>query len=139
MISIRPPRDRDLNDDELRQVVEMAFQAPHFDGRRILFVIPDYTRSMPMVQVFRAIYEVLADRVETLDFMIALGTHPPMSQEAINKLLGVTEEEWTTRYSRARVFNHAWDDPDALTVIGTIGEDEIEALSEGLMRQQAHP
>jgi nickel-dependent lactate racemase len=35
------------------------------------------------------------------------------------------------------VFNHAWDDPDALTVIGTISEDEIENLSDGLMRQEA--
>ena len=40
------------------------------------------------------------------------------------------------RYARTKIFNHAWNDPNALASIGTIGEDEVAEISGGLMRER---
>src|SRR5207244_8420375 len=62
----------------------------------------------------------------------ALGTHPPMSEEAIHRRLEITAEQRATTYKRARLLNHAWNDPTALAHVGTISASEIGALSGGL-------
>ncbi len=53
-----------------------------FTGQRVLVLIPDHTRSLPLPLLFRTVVEVLHD-ARQLDFMVALGTHPAMSPEAI--------------------------------------------------------
>ena len=47
-----------------------------FDGKRVLVIIPDRTRTMPMPLFFRAIAKSLMTRAKSLNFLIALGTHP---------------------------------------------------------------
>ncbi len=126
-----------LNDSELREVVTAAFADNTINGKRVLFVIPDSTRSMPMPAMFRALHAELAGRVARLDFMVALGTHPPMSDEALNKLLGISAEERSGLFKDVGIYNHEWDNPEALTYIGVIEEDEIAALSKGMMRRSA--
>jgi nickel-dependent lactate racemase len=70
-----------------------------------------------------------------LDVLIALGTHPPMSDEGINQRLGITAADRTGRYAGTKFFNHHWDDPAQLVSIGTITEDEVQTISRGLMRE----
>jgi len=48
-----------------------------FDRKRVLVIIPDRTRTMPMPLFFRAITKSLMPRAKALNFLIALGTHPP--------------------------------------------------------------
>jgi nickel-dependent lactate racemase len=124
-----------LSDSELTGFVEDAFQGRDVTGKRILFLIPDQTRSMPMSAMFRALCETLQGRASQVDFLVALGTHPPLDDAMLNKLVGITAEERTGKYADIGIFNHAWDNPDALTSIGTITEDEIGEISGGLMRQ----
>ena len=109
-----------LTESEIEDVCREAFAAKHLDGKKVLFILPDHSRSAPIDVMFRIVYKLLADRVELLDFLIALGTHPPMTDEMINNRVGITQEERSTRYARARFFNHGWDDPDQLVTIGTI-------------------
>ncbi len=129
--------DRRLSDAELAGFVSEVFQDGRADGKRVLFIIPDSTRSMPMPAMFRALFEVLHGRVKQMDYLIALGTHPPMSDEAINRLLGLTPEERTGTFADVGIFNHEWQNADALTHIGTITVDEIGEISGGLMREKA--
>jgi len=49
----------------------------------VLIIIPDSTRTAPIPQMFRLFYEALGKDVAALDYLIALGTHKPMDQEAI--------------------------------------------------------
>ena len=126
-----------LSTDDLREAVECAFQGSEIDGKKVLFIIPDSTRSMPMPAMFRVLCETLEDRVKKLDYLIALGTHPPMSDDAVNKLLGITSEEREGRYGYVGIFNHEWQNHDALACIGTISEDEMAGLSNGMLRTAA--
>jgi len=64
--------------------------------------------------------------------MVALGTHPPMSEEAICRRLEISESDRHSTYSRVQFFNHEWHNPTALKRIGVIAAEEIRELSGGL-------
>jgi nickel-dependent lactate racemase len=125
-----------LTEQQVTDCCSRAFSTVHLDGRKVLVIIPDHTRTAPIDLMFRVLYSLLADRVEQLDFLVALGTHPPMSDEAINKRVGITAAERATMYPKARFFNHHWKDPNQLQIAGTLTADEIGELSEGRLRQQ---
>src|SRR5205814_8336319 len=95
------------------------------DGKRVLAIVPDNTRTAPIDLMFRVLHEVvLGASASAFDVLIALGTHPPMSEEAINQRLGLTPAARVGKYGKVKVFNHAWNDPAALATIGTISEEE---------------
>jgi len=100
--------------------------------KRVLLIVPDATRTAPIGQFFRDVFAALDGRASALDVMIALGTHPPMNDDAIRARLEVTREEQETTFSRVQFWNHEWDNPDALQLLGTIPSSEIEGLSGGL-------
>src|SRR5438477_12137057 len=102
-------------------------------GKRVLVIIPDGTRTAPLPLMFRLLYEQFGQRVAQLDYLIALGTHPPMLQEAIDHLVGVTAAERAERYPNVRIFNHDWHNPQALQTIGVISRSEAAELSGGLL------
>jgi len=105
-------------------------------GQRVLVLIPDGTRHAPIPVLFRLLCESVGRRATRLDFMIALGTHPAMSEDAINRLVGISASERKARYPNTSIFNHEWDRPGHLTRVGTVTADEIEELSDGLVREE---
>ncbi|UCH09784.1 MAG: DUF2088 domain-containing protein [Fidelibacterota bacterium] len=125
-----------LNAQDVRDLSERAFAQADLEAKKILVIIPDHTRTAPIDVMFRVLYEVLTPRVQVLDFLVALGTHPPMSEDAINRRVGITSEERVSAYPKARFFNHHWKDPKQLRHIGTISADEVAEISGGLMSQQ---
>lgn len=124
-----------LLEAEVREIVATAFDAARLDGRRVLVIIPDGTRTAPIPLMFRLFYEHLSGKVAALDYLIALGTHQPMSEAAINRLVGVTPAERATTYACTNIFNHRWDEPETFTTIGDISAAEIETLSDGALSQ----
>jgi nickel-dependent lactate racemase len=127
--------DRALSESEVRELMAPALSGAGLDGKRVLVIIPDGTRTAPIPMMFRLFHESLKERAAALDFLIALGTHQPMSEDAINRLVGITAEERATRYARVNVFNHRWDEPDQLVELGEISESEISEITGGLLRQ----
>ena len=123
-----------LSDSQVEDAVARGLAALPLDGQRVLVLIPDGTRTFPGKLFFRLVVEQLAGRAKAVDFLVALGTHPPMSEAALLALVGITAEEKATRYKHVRLLNHAWDNPDALALVGTIPAAEIEALSSGRLK-----
>jgi nickel-dependent lactate racemase len=116
-----------LTEEAVRKTLEQGLGGK-FSGQKILVLVPDHTRSLPLHMLFRFVVDILADASQ-LDFMIALGTHPGLPEEAINHLFGVTPEERVTTFKHIRLLNHAWDDPAALTTLGVMKEDEVRQLA----------
>jgi nickel-dependent lactate racemase len=127
---------RHLGDAEVRQIVGDALSALHLTGKKVLLIVPDSTRTAPVGQLFRAIFDEIGVDAKNLDVLIALGTHPPMSDAAINLRLEITAEERAGKYARVRMMNHAWDDPASLTKVGTISASDIGELSSGLFEME---
>ena len=125
--------DRYLSDEEALAIFAAGLGRLDLDGRRVLVIIPDSTRSGPVPLCFRALTDMLQGRVAKLDFMIALGTHAPMDDAHIGKHLGISAEERVTRYADVGVYNHNWQ--EGLRHIGTIPAAEVGALSDGLMAE----
>src|SRR5512139_3106321 len=116
-----------LTHDEVMEVLTKGLGGK-FAGQKVLVLIPDHTRSLPLPELFRMVVEVLHDTRE-LNVMVALGTHPGYSEEGLNHLVGITAEERATTYKHVGLLNHAWDDPAALTSLGVIDQDELKQLA----------
>ena len=127
--------NRLLSDDEIAGFVYTSLADSALNGKRILVLIPDGTRTGPVPQMFRLLCHELLGRVAALDFLIALGTHKPMTQEQINRLVGVEPHEWDSTFARVHVFNHRWDDPSTFITLGTITAVEVAEISQGMLRQ----
>ena len=125
-----------LTEDAVRQLLKKAFASAPVDNRRLLVIIPDLTRSAPIPLFFRLLNEVLGDRVARLDYLIALGTHQPLSEAAIAKLVGMSSVARARRYPKSEVYNHHWDDTNALQVVGTISSAEMSELTGGLVDRE---
>ncbi|MDF5706295.1 MAG: lactate racemase domain-containing protein [Nostoc sp. S4] len=125
-----------LADEEISQLVHQALADSRFDGQRILVLIPDGTRTAPIPQMFRLLHKELNNRVAALDFLIALGTHNPMSEKQINRLVGVTPEERETTFKGVHIFNHLWHLPETFISCGVISATEIAEISGGMLHQE---
>ena len=121
--------------EDVIDISSRALSNIDFNAKRTLVIIPDHTRSAPVGQFFRVISDLIGKKVEKLDFIIALGTHPPMEYANILKHIEISEEEKKEKYSSIRLFNHQWDNPESLASIGTISEDKIEEITSGLMKE----
>jgi nickel-dependent lactate racemase len=126
-------RDRDLTRADVRRLVAQGTAGLSLDGRRVLVLIPDGTRTMPMPLMFEILTEIIGPRVAALDFLVALGTHQPMSDEQLGHLIG--RPVVAGRSARSLIFNHRWDLPGTFVTLGVIPAHEIAELSGGLLRQ----
>jgi nickel-dependent lactate racemase len=120
-------QDKILNWQEITETLQRGL-AGKFSGQKVLVLIPDHTRSVPLPALFRLLVQVLQD-ARRLDFMVALGTHPRLSDTSLNQLVGVTAEERATTFKHIGLLNHAWDDPSALASLGVMTQAEVRALA----------
>ena len=122
-----------LTEYEVRDLTAQALVQADLDGKRVLVIIPDHTRTAPIPLFFRLFHELLRERVTALDYLVALGTHHLMSEEALNRLVGITAEERATKYADIGIFNHRWDLPETFATIGTITQHETRNTSDGML------
>ncbi len=120
-----------LDEEEIAGLVADACPEAGYHGKRVLLIVPDGTRTAPVGTVFKAIHDRVGGVTKALDVLVALGTHQPMTEEAICKRLDISEQERHKQYRDVRFFNHEWDNPEALKHIGTISGDEIRELTSG--------
>ncbi|HSR12951.1 MAG TPA: lactate racemase domain-containing protein, partial [Thermodesulfobacteriota bacterium] len=125
-----------LAQSDIQKIIRDGLSALPMDGKRVLVIIPDRTRTMPMPLFFRAIAKSLMPRVKALNFLIALGTHPPIDEKDILDMVKITPKEKAGEYSRVGFYNHAWEDPNALVNLGMIPKNEMSELTAGLMDRE---
>ena len=131
VIQVQHP-ETGVSPEEVRQVIAKACPRADFQGKRVLVIIPDGTRTAPVGLVFQSLFDQLQGAVKALDVLVALGTHQPMSEEAIAQRLEISMEQRRGTYASVQFFNHAWDNREELRSLGVIPAAEISALSGGL-------
>lgn len=120
-----------LPDRQAESLIAEGLEGLNLAGRRVLAIIPDGTRTAPIPWLYRLLTGHLGGAAAQLDYLIALGTHPPMTAAAIDGLLGCSALERGQRWPTVRVFNHSWDDPASLTTVGEISAEEAFQLTGG--------
>jgi nickel-dependent lactate racemase len=118
--------------EQVTQAVAKTCPSQSYKGQRVLLIIPDGTRTAPVGLMFKSVFGQIGAEAKAIDILVALGTHQPMSEEAICERLEISLAERRSTYAKVQFFNHEWNNPAALKNIGTIPAREIEALSGGL-------
>ncbi|HNQ90349.1 MAG TPA: lactate racemase domain-containing protein [Verrucomicrobiota bacterium] len=131
LATVQAPSGQALTPQAVQEAVTAACPVTDFHRQRVLLIVPDHTRTAPVGMMFKALHHHLQAVVDQFDVLIALGTHPPMSEAAILQRLEINPAERATRYAAVRFHNHEWDRPDALRQVGTLAAGEIHHLTEG--------
>ncbi len=126
---------QDLQLEQVTEIIELGFSEEALAGKKALVLTPDATRTCPLPRMIRSLQAVLGKRVGRLDYMVALGSHKPLSDKEILSLYGITEERRAAEFSDSRFLNHRWDEPGALVKLGSISAGEIKRLTKGLFSE----
>lgn len=124
-----------LSEAEVRDWFDTRFSAEDFRGRKVLLIVPDQTRTAPLPLLFECVHEHLSAVGAEVDVIFALGTHPGLSEELKRKLLGWTPEN-EQRYRNVQLINHEWNNPEALSTIGTLTVADTERITNGLLSEE---
>ncbi|MEN6482540.1 MAG: lactate racemase domain-containing protein [Anaerolineaceae bacterium] len=116
-----------LTEEQIINTLSQALRGK-YKNQKLLVLVPDHTRSMPLPFVFRKLVEILNDTTQ-LDFMVALGTHSALTNQEMNQLFDITDEQRRTEFKHISLFNHAWNQPSSLISIGRIEKDQIRQIA----------
>jgi len=125
-----------LSDNKIRDFVASGTPSELYCGKRVLVLTPDTTRTCPLPLMISILQEVLGTQAQSLDFMVALGTHQPLSEERILNLYGISPEARKTIFAETTFYNHRWDLNDTLRRVGYLSEEETSELSNGRLREK---
>lgn len=125
-----------LSETQIRNIIESGTPPELYRGKRVLVLTPDTTRTCPLPLMVSIFQEVIGAEARQLDFMVALGSHQPLSDERILELYGISAEARRTTFAETRFYNHRWDREDTFRRIGYLSEEETDELSAGLLREK---
>ncbi len=120
-----------MNDLEIANILKARVGECVRSGERVLLIVPDTTRTAPMARLLGLLCPVLRDAGAQVTILIALGTHPPMPDDALREHLGAAPYD-----CGFRIINHAWHRPEMVVSIGELSADEVRQLTGGLMAER---
>lgn len=126
--------EKRLSLEQVMEILAAGIPKETYQGKKVLALTPDGTRTCPLPMMVRALQEVVGGSSRRLDFMVALGTHPPLGKERILQLYGIhhTGDLWTG----SSFLDHRWDRPESFCTLGSISGEEVEVLSQGLLAEE---
>lgn len=126
MLSFIPGRP--ISEQELRTKLQEFLSLTEFTKGKLLVIVPDDTRTLPMPTIYETLVEVVLPRVRELSFLVALGTHPPLTEAQLSRRFGPRFP-----HPKISVHQHAWQNPQMLVRLGTIPRDRMAEISLGLL------
>jgi nickel-dependent lactate racemase len=126
----------DLREQEVMEILAEGLTSDFITGKRILVLTPDATRTAPLPMMIRSVHDILNRYAKRVDYMVALGTHRPLSDREIDTLYGITKAERNIQFSNSDFLNHQWGKPDAFKTIGKVSEYDIETITGGLFQEE---
>jgi nickel-dependent lactate racemase len=126
---------RPIDGAELARMLADGLRRLDIAARRVLLIVPDDTRTLPMPILFETLVRSIAHRARSLTALVALGTHHPMTPAAIERHFGAVLDG-DGRCAGVRIVQHRWRDQEALAAVGTIGRDAVRSISEGRLDEE---
>ncbi len=123
-----------IADDKIREIIDAKTPRELYENKRILVLTPDGSRTCPLPLMIRTLGEIIGSRAAKLDFMVALGTHPVLTEAKILELYGLSPEERMGKFGRSDFLSHRWDLPETFHCLGELTAEEVEDASGGLMQ-----
>ena len=123
-----------LTREEVSDVVRRACDEMRVKGKRVLTIIPDRTRTMPMPLMFELLQQNLVGRAKAHDYLVALGTHQLMTDAELSQMIGCPVRNGVC--GQSKVLNHRWDLPETFVDVGAIPASEVASVSGGLLSEE---
>lgn len=136
MVIERQNKDGYVENKQAVEAIAEFFAQHDYTGKRLLLIVPDNTRSGPIGDIFKIVYDCLEQKAKAVDILVALGTHQPLTEEQICTRLDITSDQRSSKYASVKFFNHEWQKPEALASIGKISADEIGEITDGLFQEE---
>lgn len=125
--------ENNLTRDEVRQFVAGATSQLSIRGKRVLIIIPDGTRTMPMPLMFECLQAEIGLHAAACDYLVALGTHAHMDDSQLSRMFGRAVANGICE--SAHIFNHRWDIPETFAEIGVIPTADVTRISGGVLSE----
>jgi nickel-dependent lactate racemase len=109
-----------LDEPQVLAFIRDRLSGVDLDGRSLCLVVPDATRSCPLSDILRAVESAVCDRVRSCTAVVALGTHAPMTPEAISAMVDPVGFP---------VVNHEWWTDATFASVGMLSAEEVGRLS----------
>jgi nickel-dependent lactate racemase len=122
-----------LNQEQVEELVRTGLESIELTGKRVLILIPDATRTMPLVLFFDIFKRILKPQVKQMDYLVALGTHQPMNDKQLSSLVG--QQVINGLVEGVHIYNHKWEKPDTFINLGQIPAHDITEISEGRLNE----
>jgi nickel-dependent lactate racemase len=125
-----------LAEEKVREIIEAGTPVDLYENKRVLVLTPDGTRTCPLPVMVRLLGEVVGARAARLDFMVALGTHPVMTERQVLDLYKISPRDRAETFGRSGFSCHRWDLPETFKRIGELTEEEVATISGGLLKER---
>jgi lactate racemase len=123
-----------LSREDVSEVVRQACDEMRVDGKRMLTIIPDRTRTMPMPLMFELLQQSVAGRAKAHDYLVALGTHQLMTDDELAQMVGCPVSHGAC--GESKVLNHRWDLAETFVDVAAIAASEVASVSGGLLSEE---
>jgi lactate racemase len=124
---------KNLTGDEVRHFVSDAVSQISIKGKRVLVIIPDSTRTMPMPLMFEFLQAEISVHATACDYLVALGTHAHMDDSQLSRMFG--RHVINGMCEGAHICNHRWDIPETFVDIGVIPTADVTRISGGVLSE----
>ncbi len=125
--------DADLTETDFHSILGKAL-SNIASGERVLAIISDKTRDDNTPALFPIAAAILAEKgISKLDALVAQGTHSPMS--AADKLSKIGAQNLSKIPNLENIFDHDWNDPEKLTVIGELSSEKVREVTKNLFKE----
>jgi lactate racemase len=115
-----------LDEQQVLAFIRERLEGIDLDGRSLCLVVPDATRNCPLRGILHAVELAACDRVRSCTGVVALGTHAPMTTEAIHAMVGPVSFP---------VVNHEWWADATFAPVGTLDADAVGRLTGNRLRE----
>ena len=124
-----------LTEADVIDIISSGTPQELYRGKRVLVLTPDATRTCPLPMLVRTVNDIIGHQCVQLDFMVALGTHPVMSESEILALYGIDGRQRQSKFKRSSFFCHRWDISETFQRLGFLEADEVARFSGGAVER----
>lgn len=124
-----------ISESRAKEIIEEGPPAHLYEKKRVLVLTPDGSRTCPLPMMVRAVRDTLGRKTTKLDFMVAVGTHPVLSERQVLELYKITDKERARTFVKSDFFCHRWDLPDTFLRIGELSREDTGRISSGLLQE----
>lgn len=114
----------------LERFLRESIRSSGLPGHSVCLLVPDATRTCPLPVLLPPVLDALREGGSSVTVLVALGTHAPMTEDALSALVGRD-----VRRRGVTVVNHRWWEAATFAGLGELSAETVRELSDGHLEE----